>query len=113
MDDPDVVNTDGASRTGDRDQRAVVLPDRVGRDHTDETSVLVMIINRSGVRTGNYKYWTVVFSDIVNKYTQSQDAVVGVREECPVLMPLDCRSDMGGLQVYFSFESTDIGPKEF
>ena len=90
MQSPRVVNGHASSLSGYRDS-LINMEIRVGRVHrpTKNTLGAIVIQNRAFVRSRNDLKRPIFLRDVLQKDTEGQHVVVGMRIECPVLVPLD------------------------
>jgi len=74
--------------------------DRVPRDHAAEAAVLAVVVaHRTGVRAGRDQHRAVFQVGVVQHHADRQDVVIGVRVECPILVPFYRRTILRRLHV--------------
>ena len=90
MQSPRVVNGHASSLSSYRDS-LINMEVWVGWVHctTKNTLGAIVIQNRALMRSRNDLKRPIFFRDILQKDTEGQHVVVGMRIECPVLVPLD------------------------
>ena len=78
----------------------LAILDQVGIDQAGEVAVVaVMVPHLAGMRTRRHQHRPVLKIAIVEQHADREHIVIGVRIECPVLMPLDRRTILCRLHV--------------